>query len=161
MSYPRIHRWTRRDGVRTVEGGSESYRGDDPGPNSGRRELAGGLQALLGAPMAAYSGCGERKGTPFISPGPPSRPAGTSLDPFSGTLRCKAFPIRGAGGFGKAQFRLAEPAGRRLRPSFCHGPGYCHKVLPVLRIPLKRPSHLRYWLHDVTGVPPLFAMWLW
>ena len=24
--------------------------------------LAGGLQALLGAPMAAYSGCGERKG---------------------------------------------------------------------------------------------------
>ena len=24
--------------------------------------LAGGLQALLGAPMAAYSGCGERDG---------------------------------------------------------------------------------------------------
>ena len=26
------------------------------------RRLAGGLQALFGAPMAAYSGCGERNG---------------------------------------------------------------------------------------------------
>ena len=35
---------------------------DDPGSNSGRREVGGGLQALLGAPMTAYRGCGERDG---------------------------------------------------------------------------------------------------
>ena len=32
------------------------------GLDSGRREVGGGLQALLGAPMAAYSGCGEGDG---------------------------------------------------------------------------------------------------
>ena len=59
---PRIHRWTGMDGVRTAEGG-EGVTGAmirariwvDGG-------LAGGLQALLGAPMAAYRGCGERDG---------------------------------------------------------------------------------------------------
>ena len=40
-SLARIHRWTRMDGVRTAEGGLGSYRRDDPGSNSGRREFGG------------------------------------------------------------------------------------------------------------------------
>ena len=59
---PRIHRWTGMDGVRTAEGG-EGVTGAMIRARiwvDGR--LAGGLQALLGAPMAAYSGCGERDG---------------------------------------------------------------------------------------------------
>ena len=58
----RIHRWTGMDGVRTAEGG-EGVTGAMIRARiwvDGR--LAGGLQALLGAPMAAYSGCGERDG---------------------------------------------------------------------------------------------------
>ena len=50
------------DGVRTAEGG-EGVTGAIIRARiwvDGR--LAGGLQALLGAPMAAYSGCGERDG---------------------------------------------------------------------------------------------------
>ena len=50
------------DGVRTAEGG-EGVTGAMIRARiwvDGR--LAGGLQALLGAPMAAYSGCGERDG---------------------------------------------------------------------------------------------------
>ena len=50
------------DGVRTSEGG-EGVTGAMIRARiwvDGR--LAGGLQALLGAPMAAYSGCGERDG---------------------------------------------------------------------------------------------------
>ena len=35
---------------------------DGRGSNSGRCGVGGGLQALLGVPMAAYSGCGERDG---------------------------------------------------------------------------------------------------
>ena len=57
-----IHRWTGMDGVRTAEGG-EGVTGAMIRARiwvDGR--LAGGLQALLGAPMAAYSGCGERDG---------------------------------------------------------------------------------------------------
>ena len=53
----RIHRWTGMDGVRTAEGG-EGVTGAMIRARiwvDGR--LAGGLQALLGAPMAAYSGC--------------------------------------------------------------------------------------------------------
>ena len=59
---PRIHRWTGMGGVRTAEGG-EGVTGAMIRARiwvDGR--LAGGLQALLGAPMAAYSGCGERDG---------------------------------------------------------------------------------------------------
>ena len=58
----RIHRWTGMDGVRTAEGG-EGVTGAMIRARiwvAGR--LGGGLQALLGAPMAAYSGCGERDG---------------------------------------------------------------------------------------------------
>ena len=58
----RIHRWTGMDGVRTAEGG-EGVTGAMIRARiwvDGR--LAGGLQALLGAPMTAYSGCGERDG---------------------------------------------------------------------------------------------------
>ena len=54
-----IHRWTGMDGVRTAEGG-EGVTGAMIRARiwvGGR--LAGGLQALLGAVMAAYSGCGE------------------------------------------------------------------------------------------------------
>ena len=61
-SLSRIHRWTGMDGVRTAEGG-EGVTGAMIRARiwvDGR--LAGGLQALLGAPMAAYSGCGERDG---------------------------------------------------------------------------------------------------
>ena len=50
------------DGVRTAEGG-EGVTGAMIRARiwvDGR--LTGGLQALLGAPMAAYSGCGERDG---------------------------------------------------------------------------------------------------
>ena len=50
------------DGVRTAEGG-EGVTGAMIRARiwvDGR--LAGGLQALLGAPMAAYSGCGEGDG---------------------------------------------------------------------------------------------------
>ena len=50
------------DGVRTAEGGEEVTGAIDPGSNLGRREVGGGLQALWGAPMAAYSGCGEGDG---------------------------------------------------------------------------------------------------
>ena len=62
FSLPRIHRWTGMDGVRTAEGG-EGVTGAMIRARiwvDGR--LAGGLQALLGAPMAAYSGCGEPDG---------------------------------------------------------------------------------------------------
>ena len=62
LSQTRIHRWTGMDGVRTAEGG-EGVTGAMIRARiwvDGR--LAGGLQALLGAPMAAYSGCGERDG---------------------------------------------------------------------------------------------------
>ena len=58
----RIHRWTGMDGVRTAEGG-EGVTGAMIRARiwvAGR--LGGGLQAFLGAPMAAYSGCGERDG---------------------------------------------------------------------------------------------------
>ena len=52
-----------RDGRREDSGrGGGSYRRDNPGSNSGRWEVGGGLQALWGAPMAACSGCGERDG---------------------------------------------------------------------------------------------------
>ena len=46
---PMVQGWT----ARTAEGGEGV---------TVRIRLAGGLQALLGAPMAAYSGCGERDG---------------------------------------------------------------------------------------------------
>ena len=55
----RIHRWTGMDGVRTAEGG-EGVTGAMIRARiwvGGR--LAGGLQALLGAVMATYSGCDE------------------------------------------------------------------------------------------------------
>ena len=58
----RIHRRTGMDGVRTAEG-DEGVTGAMIRARiwvDGR--LAGGLQALLGAPMAAYSGCGEPDG---------------------------------------------------------------------------------------------------
>ena len=50
------------EGVRTAEEGGGSCRRDDPGSNSGRREVGGRAQALLGAPMAVCSGCAERDG---------------------------------------------------------------------------------------------------
>ncbi len=50
------------EGVRTAEEGGGSCRRDDPGLNSGRREVGGRSQALLGAPMAVCSGCAERDG---------------------------------------------------------------------------------------------------
>ena len=62
IALARIHRRTGMDGVRTGEGG-EGVTGAMIRARiwvDGR--LAGGLQALLGAPMAAYSGCGERDG---------------------------------------------------------------------------------------------------
>ena len=59
---PRIHRWTGMDGERTLEGGEEVTDADGPSSNSGRWGIGDGLQALLGTPMAAYSGCGERDG---------------------------------------------------------------------------------------------------
>ena len=62
LALARIHRRTGMDGVRTAEGG-EGVTGAMIRARiwvDGR--LAGGLQALLGAPMAAYSGCGERDG---------------------------------------------------------------------------------------------------
>ena len=62
FSLARIHRWTGMDGERTLEGGEEVTDADGPGSNSGRWGIGDGLQALLGTPMAAYSGCGERDG---------------------------------------------------------------------------------------------------
>ena len=62
LALARIHRRTGMDGVRTAEGG-EGVTGAMIRARiwvDGR--LAGGLQALLGVPMAAYSGCGERDG---------------------------------------------------------------------------------------------------
>ena len=50
------------EGVRTAEEGGGSCRRDDPGSNSGRREVGGRSQALWGAPMAVCSGCAERDG---------------------------------------------------------------------------------------------------
>ena len=50
------------DGVRTLEVGWGRYRRDGPGSNSGRREAGGRPSGAFGAPMAAYSGCGERDG---------------------------------------------------------------------------------------------------
>ena len=44
----RIHRWTRMEGVRTAEEGGGSCRRDDPGSNSGRREVGGRSQAFWG-----------------------------------------------------------------------------------------------------------------
>ena len=62
LALSRIHRRTGMDDVRTAEGG-EGVTGVMIRARiwvDGR--LAGGLQALLGAPMAAYSGCGEPDG---------------------------------------------------------------------------------------------------
>ena len=62
VALARIHRRTGMDDVRTAEGG-EGVTGVMIRARiwvDGR--LAGGLQALLGAPMAAYSGCGEPDG---------------------------------------------------------------------------------------------------
>ena len=51
------------DGRREDAGrGVGSYKRDGPGSNLGRWGVGGGLQVFLGAPMAAYSGCGERDG---------------------------------------------------------------------------------------------------
>ena len=59
---PRIHRWAGMDGVRTAEGGEGVTGAMIRARIRVAGRLAGGLQALLGAPMAAYSGCGERDG---------------------------------------------------------------------------------------------------
>ena len=48
------------DGVRTAEGGEGVTGAMIRARIWVDGKLAGGLQALLGAPMAAYSGCGER-----------------------------------------------------------------------------------------------------
>ena len=58
----RIHRRTGMDGVRTAEGGEGVTGAMIRARTWVDGRLAGGLQALLGAPMAAYSGCGERDG---------------------------------------------------------------------------------------------------
>ena len=58
----RIHRWRRKDGVRRVEGGEGVMGAMTRAGIRVDRRLAGGLQALLGARMAAYSGCDERDG---------------------------------------------------------------------------------------------------
>ena len=58
----RIHRWTGMDGMRTAEGGEGVTDAMIRARIWVDGRLAGGLQALLGAPMAAYSGCGERDG---------------------------------------------------------------------------------------------------
>ena len=50
------------DGVRTAEGGEGVTGAMIRARIRVDGRLAGGLQALLGAPMAAYSGCGERDG---------------------------------------------------------------------------------------------------
>ena len=61
-SFARIHRWTGMDGMRTAEGGEGVTDAMIRARIWVDGRLAGGLQALLGAPMAAYSGCGERDG---------------------------------------------------------------------------------------------------
>ena len=58
----RIHRRTGMDGVRTAEGGEGVTGAMIRARTWVDGRLASGLQALLGAPMAAYSGCGERDG---------------------------------------------------------------------------------------------------
>ena len=58
----RIHRWTGMDSMRTAEGGEGVTDAMIRARIWVDGRLAGGLQALLGAPMAAYSGCGERDG---------------------------------------------------------------------------------------------------
>ena len=58
----RIHRRTPMDGVRTAEGGEGVTGAMIRARTWVDGRLASGLQALLGAPMAAYSGCGERDG---------------------------------------------------------------------------------------------------
>ena len=50
------------DGVRTAEGGEGVTGAIIRARIRVDGRLGGGLQALLGAPMAAYSGCGERDG---------------------------------------------------------------------------------------------------
>ncbi len=50
------------DGARTAEGGEGVTGAMIRARIRVDGRLAGGLQALLGAPMAAYSGCGERNG---------------------------------------------------------------------------------------------------
>ena len=59
-SLARIHRWTPIDGVRTVERGEEVTEAMVRARIRVDGRLAGGLQALLGAPMSACRGCGER-----------------------------------------------------------------------------------------------------
>ena len=61
-SQARIHRRTGMDGVRTAEGGEGVTGAMIRARIRVDGKLAGGLQALLGGPMAAYSGCGERDG---------------------------------------------------------------------------------------------------
>ena len=50
------------DGVRTAKGGEGVTRAMIRAQIRVYGRLAGGLQALLGTPMAAYSGCDERDG---------------------------------------------------------------------------------------------------
>ena len=62
LSLARIHRRTGMDGVRTAEGGEGVTGAMIRARTWVDGRLASGLQALLGAPMAAYSGCGEPDG---------------------------------------------------------------------------------------------------
>ena len=62
LGLARIHRRTGMDGVRTAEGGEGVTGAMIRARTWVDGRLAGGLQALLGAPMAAYSGCGEPDG---------------------------------------------------------------------------------------------------
>ena len=62
LALARIHRRTGMDGVRTAEGGEGVTGAMIRARTWVDGRLAGGLQALLGAPMTAYSGCGEPDG---------------------------------------------------------------------------------------------------
>ena len=98
------------DGVRTAEGG-EGVTGAMIRARiwvAGR--LGGGLQALLGAPMAAYSGCGERDG----GIGHGKRRSGLCWREFAGTLGWLVGQWRQAGsGMARSRARARLNWGQR------------------------------------------------
>ncbi len=133
-----IHRWTARGQWKGVG----SYRGDDPGLNSCRREVGGQSADALGAPVAACSGCGERDGRT----GHGKRPRGPGWRELAGTFSC---PDDGSVAKGRRQegSGRARSRAKALLNWFCQGQlwGKCRVRRRALRVCLPAREKNRRW----------------
>ena len=82
------------------------------GLDSGRREVGGGLQALLGAPMAAYSGCGEGDG----GIGHGKRRSRTGLARVGGAFSCRGRWVSGGRAPPGWEWNRSQPCWRTSGP---------------------------------------------